>query len=195
MICHHSASIWSISLLAGHPLISSTVRSDSRCARQKNAKKQQEVSDIIGNSSHYDGCAATLLWCWQYYTTYITLWPLNSLDVAIPLLWHHMYNMGFSNRRQIDWLFNSFLDLPTTKYQSSKLWALYLGIHRLIFGFLSQRAINQEKDSFHEFFKFVFIIIGVSLFALFHLMSITPFGRIVSQSEGSSMNPASVFTI
>ena len=35
MIFHYRATIWSISLLAVHPLISSTVRSDHRCARQK----------------------------------------------------------------------------------------------------------------------------------------------------------------
>ena len=39
------------------------------------------------------------------------------------------------------------------------------------------------------------IIIGVSLLTLFHLMSITLCGRIVSASVGLSMNPASVFTI
>ena len=46
MIFHYHASMWFISLVAVHPLISSTVRSDPRCARQKRKKKQQEVSDL-----------------------------------------------------------------------------------------------------------------------------------------------------
>ena len=43
MIFHHRASIWSISLLAVHPLISSTVRSDPHCAWQKRKKAARGV--------------------------------------------------------------------------------------------------------------------------------------------------------
>ena len=47
MIFHHCASIWYISLLAVHPLISNTLRSDLRFARRKIVKKQWEVSDNL----------------------------------------------------------------------------------------------------------------------------------------------------
>ena len=40
---HHHASIWFISLVAVHPLISSRVRSDPRCARQKRKKAARGV--------------------------------------------------------------------------------------------------------------------------------------------------------
>ena len=43
MIFHHHASIWLISLVAVHPLIWSTVRSDPRCARQKCKKAARGV--------------------------------------------------------------------------------------------------------------------------------------------------------
>ena len=42
-IFHHHASIWFISLVTVHPLISSTVRSDPRCARQKRKKAARGV--------------------------------------------------------------------------------------------------------------------------------------------------------
>ena len=67
MIFHHRASIWSISLLAVHPLISSTVRSDPHCTRQKRKKAARGVrfkSGLVETGPIFSGHRIPYLFFW-----------------------------------------------------------------------------------------------------------------------------------
>ena len=90
---------WPISLLAVHPMISSTVRSDPRCAQQKNVKKQQEVSDL---NQDYHGLSSELVSWTKHMKSCVS---------------HFLPNKFWGSRLTttvVDWLIHNISQLPSS---------------------------------------------------------------------------------